>query len=94
MRAAYLQVLIVIQLLFLLSLQLTLWAPDGAHASVEKVAVEISRINTELDQLRIDNQLLVEDISNLKTETSAIEELARSNLGMVKQGELFVLLVE
>ncbi len=94
MKSACLQVLIVIQLLFLFSLHLTLWAPEGAHASVEKVAVEISRINTELEIFRVDNRVLAEDIADLKTQTSAIEELARSNLGMVRQGELFVLLVD
>ena len=94
MATVCLRVLIVVQLFFLLSLQLTLWEPAGVNASVQKITAEIAQINAELDGFRAENLVLAEDIVDLKSKTSAIEELARSNLGMIKPGELFVLLVD
>lgn len=44
------------------------------------------KMNSELIKR---NQLLEEDVKDLKTGMEAIEELARNELGMVKEGETF-----
>ncbi len=48
-----------------------------------------SQKQLELKQFESSNQRLVADINDLKRGTEAIEERAREELGLVKQGEIF-----
>jgi len=79
---------------FLFSLlQYHLWfGKNGLQDNREyRKAVELATAsNTELTTR---NQMMFSEIDNLKTGTEAIEERARNELGLVKEGETFFRIV-
>ena len=75
-------------------LQFQLWIGDDSVRSLnllEKQVAEQKSINMSLEDR---NKKLEIEIDDLKTGVEAIEERARSELGMIEQGETFFLIVE
>jgi cell division protein FtsB len=79
-----------ILLLLLLVLQYRLWVGDGSLAEVKALRGEIRAQTVELDRLRARNQNLEAEVLDLREGLEALEERARSELGMIKQGEMFL----
>lgn len=70
-------------------LQYRFWLGDNnlpAYFSMKKKIIEQQQNN---DKLLDRNQVLKEEIHDLRSGTEALEERARNELGMVKQGETF-----
>lgn len=59
-----------------------------------KVQQEIESLDREIAMLRVENQRILEEIHSLKTSPLAVERLARENLGLVKPGEVVLLIME
>ena len=75
-------------------LQFQLWIGDDSVRSLnllENQVAEQKSINMSLEDR---NKKLEIEIVDLKTGVDAIEERARSELGMIEQGETFFLIVE
>ena len=75
-------------------LQFQLWIGDDSVRSLnllEDQVAEQKSINMSLEDR---NKKLEIEIVDLKTGVEAIEERARSELGMIEQGETFFLIVE
>jgi len=83
-----------ILLLVLLGLQYRLWVGDGSLAQVQSLREEVAAQRTELKGLRIRNQALEAEVQDLQDGLDALEERARSELGMIKDGELFLQVIE
>jgi cell division protein FtsB len=81
-------------LLSLIWLQYRLWVGDGSLAEVRALRVEIAAQQEELAQLRARNQALEAEVQDLHEGLDALEERARSELGMIKEGELFLQVIE
>lgn len=85
-------------ILFLLSvlllLQYPLWLGSGSVVRVWQLRDEIARQQLENNALRTRNQALQAEVADLKHGLQAIEERARSELGMVKPDETFYQLVD
>ncbi|GAB1232876.1 cell division protein FtsB [Ferrigenium sp. UT4] len=83
---------------FLLSLvillQYPLWFGKGSWLKVWDVNQKLETQKTINDQAQQRNAALDAEVRDLKRGTDAIEERARSELGMVKQGEIFVQIIE
>ena len=80
--------------LLLLVLQYRLWVGDGSMAEVKALRGEIRAQTAELDRLRVRNQNLEAEVLDLREGLEALEERARSELGMIKQGEMFLQVIE
>jgi len=80
-------------LLFVL-LQYRLWLGEGGMREVTQLRGEISAQREENRQLRERNRTLAAEVQDLKKGTTAIEERARTDLGMIGQGETFYHVVE
>ena len=76
-------------LVVLLALQYRLWLGEGGMREVGRLRQEIDQQQQENDTLRERNRTLTAEVQDLKKGTTAIEERARTDLGMVKQGETF-----
>lgn len=74
-------------------LQYRLWAGEGSLAEVKALKGEIAHQAIEIEQLRARNRALLAEVQNLKQGVDALEERARTELGMVKEGETFFQLV-
>lgn len=86
--------LIVILLVLLALLQYRLWVGDGSLAEVWHLSERVRAQQDENEALGQRNQLLEAEVRDLKEGLDAIEERARHELGMVKKGEVFYLVVE
>ena len=55
---------------------------------------ELTKRDTENDARKQRNAAIEADVADLKSGTGAVEERARQDLGMIKQGEVFVQVLE
>lgn len=88
------KLVIAVFILLTVALQVRLWGMEGGLGSVE-------HLEQLVDQQRIDNQemaernrLLMAEVEDLRRGKDAIEERARSELGMIGEGEQFYLAIE
>lgn len=88
------RVLTVALLLLLLGLQYRLWFGDGSLESIAELNREIGELKQTNARLAERNQRLAFEIQSLKEGGEAIEERARSDFGLIREGELFYLIVE
>ena len=89
-----LRLLFAILIVLFLSLQYRLWVGEGSLAEVAGLKHEIAVQQEENEGLGVRNRALRAEVEDLKTGLDAVEERARSELGMVKQGEVFYQVVE
>ena len=83
-----------ILLVLLLALQYRLWVGEGSVAEVAHLRGEIEAQRVELARIRERNQALQAEVQDLRKGLEAIEERARSELGMIKKGEIFYQVIE
>ena len=77
----------VISLFLLAALQYRLWVGEGSLAHVAQLKQEISSQESENEKLLERNRVLTAEVIELKQGQETIEERARHELGMVKEGE-------
>jgi cell division protein FtsB len=75
-------------------LQLRLWAGEGSLKNVLRLKQIITLQSQDIEQLTVRNKRLDAEVQALKTHPTAMEERARSELGMIKEGETFCVIVE
>lgn len=75
--------------LLILALQYPLWLGKGSWLKVWEVDQALEKQLAENERLRSRNASLEAEVKDLKTGYEAIEERARSELGMVRQDEIF-----
>lgn len=86
---------LVASLLVLLSLlQYRLWVGAGSLAEVSQLKHAIKTQEQENKTLDERNRALDAEVKDLKQGLAAIEERARSELGMIRKGETFFQFVE
>ncbi|MEO0443912.1 MAG: cell division protein FtsB [Pseudomonadota bacterium] len=86
--------LIPLLLLLFLGLQYRLWIGEGSLAHRYELAQQIQQQQAENDALRERNRLLALEVEALKSGLEAVEERAREQMGMIKQGETFYMIVD
>lgn len=86
---------VVILLVALFSLlQYRLWLGDGSWPRAETARAQLEKQLAENERLQQRNAALEAEVLDLKTGLDAIEERARSELGLVKQGESYFQIIE
>jgi cell division protein FtsB len=88
------KVLILALAILTLLLQYKLWFADGGIGDVKQLEKKINVQTAENNQLAEHNRLLAAEVDNLKQGNEAIEERARTELGMIKDDEVFYQIVE
>ena len=84
----------IIMVLLLLLLQYRLWTGNSSLIEVSLLRDEITKVKSENDRLKERNLSLTAEVFNLKQGHEAIEEIARSEMGMIKDGETFYQIIE
>ena len=74
-------------LVLLIALQVHLWAGQGGLREMWRIQQRVDSQKDANAQLRKRNDKLAADVEDLKQGSEAIEERARSELGLVKAGE-------
>ena len=85
---------IAILIVFFLIIQIDIWVKDDGLNRVKELQEMIDSQSEENQRLKLRNQQLEREIDELKSGTESIEEKARTDLGMIKEGEEFYLIVE
>lgn len=79
----------IILILALVALQYKLWFGDTGVRHWKRLENEIAQHTEENEKSLLRNQVLEADIEELKQGDQALEEQARHELGMVKEGEKY-----
>ncbi|WDK02079.1 cell division protein FtsB [Xanthomonas campestris] len=75
-------------------LQYRFWFGPGNSGEVMMLEAQVAHQTRDNEGLRQRNQALAAEVKDLKDGEAAIEERARSELGMIKPGETFYRVVE
>ena len=86
---------VLVLLLVLLGwLQYRLWFGGGGEREVEALQQQVNQQARDNAGLRQRNEALAAEVEDLKSGEAAVEERARSELGMIKPGETFYRVVD
>ena len=83
------RLVIVVLLLLILYLQYGLWYTRGGKHDVGKLKDSVAEQKDEIARLKERNRSLAAEVMDLKQGLEAVEERARSEMGMIKNGEVF-----
>lgn len=83
-----------ILLALLVILQVRLWVSDDGYRAAWRLAGQVVSQEEENETLRERNRALAADVGDLKTGVDAAEEIARSELGMIRSGETLYQVVD
>jgi cell division protein FtsB len=86
--------LFIVLILLLVGLQYRLWIGDGSLASASRLQQQIAEQQGENERLLERNRILEAEVMELKRGMETVEERARQELGMLKEGETLYLLTE
>ena len=75
-------------------IQFDIWFKDDGFYRVKELEQMIGNQVEENKRLKLRNEQLEREIEELKSGTESIEEKARTDFGMIKEGEEFYLIVE
>lgn len=92
MRVLGMLVLVLIALLAWL--QYRLWFGGGGQGEVQALQQQVNQQSRENGGFKQRNEALTAEVEDLKSGEKAVEERARSELGMIRPGETFYRVVE
>ena len=88
------RILAIVLVLLIAAIQTPLWFGKGGWLRVWQLRQEVQIAQTHNEQLRQRNAALEAEVRDLRTGHEAVEERARSELGMIKPDEIFYRLIE
>ena len=86
--------LLLLLVILLVYLQYNLWIGDGSLQDVWRLHKDVETQREENAALRERNEALDAEVKDLQQGFEAIEDHAREDLGMIKDGEIFYQVVE
>jgi cell division protein FtsB len=89
-----LRIVLVLLVALLAWLQYRLWFGAGGHGEVSALRHQVTQQARDNTGLKQRNDALAAEVEDLKSGEAAVEERARSELGMIKPGETFYRVVE
>ena len=90
----WLRLLLVVLVGLLAFLQYRLWMGEGGRRSVAALRQQVDAQRRENAGLQQRNDALAAEVEDLKSGEAAVEDRARSELGMIRPGETFYRVVE
>jgi cell division protein FtsB len=86
--------LLVVLLLLLAVLQYRLWFAEGSLAEQHRLELQIEEATRVNSELQARNAILEREVMELQTGNKGLEQRAREQLGLVREGETFYHIVE
>ncbi|MFT5578774.1 MAG: cell division protein FtsB [Paraglaciecola psychrophila] len=86
--------ILIVLLIFLIGLQYRLWIGPGSWAHIVVLERKINQQDDLNRQLSERNKLLETDVHSLKNGLQGVEDRARTELGLIRDDEIFYLLVD
>ncbi|PCI07520.1 MAG: cell division protein FtsB [Gammaproteobacteria bacterium] len=88
------KIIALVLLLLFIWLQYKIWLQDGGIPEVVQLQQEVTEVKTEVKKLQERNLSLDAEVKDLKKGLDAIEERARSEMGMIIEGEIYYQVIE
>lgn len=88
------KLIVAILFVLLIWLQYKLWLGDGGVPEVLELEEEIEAVQAEVNTLQERNKALNAEVMDLKKGIEAIEERARSEMGMIKKDEIYYQVID
>ena len=88
------RVLTVILIIVFILLQIDIWLKEDGKKRTEELNQLINTQQQENQEMMIINRELEQEIKDLKEGTGALEEKARTEMGMIKEGEELYLIAK
>jgi cell division protein FtsB len=88
------RVLLALGVVVLLGMQVRLWFSDIGVLARHELSERLAEQTRKTEELAERNRRLAVEIAALKSGLAGVEARARSELGMIKEGETFYLVVE
>lgn len=88
------KILIVVLILLVGYLQYRLWYGDASIAQIKAYQLRLAELEVQVTEKKDRNQALYAEVLDLRKGQEAIEERARDELGMIKEGETFFQVIE
>ena len=79
--------------IILLTLQYQLWLGEDSLRSLNRLELEMEAQRANNEGLEVRNKLVEIEVLDLKNGLEAVEERARSELGMIEEGETFYMIL-
>jgi cell division protein FtsB len=89
MKALFTGLIVILALL-----QWRLWFGDGGVSELRALKNQLASQLAENEQLRLRNEMLEHEVLDLKNGLDAIEERARTDLGMIREDETFYMVIQ
>lgn len=86
--------LLAVPVLLLLILQYRIWLDDTGIVASRALEQRIAKLHEDNEVKQSENDALMAEVHDLRTGTSLLEEKAREDLGLVREGESFILFVD
>lgn len=80
--------------LIILLLQYRLWLGDGSIRQVNEYQQKVDQLKEQVNEKKERNEALYAEVQDLRKGEEAIEERARHELGMIKEDETFIQVIE
>jgi cell division protein FtsB len=88
------KVLIAIIILLIIHFQYRIWLGDGSVEQISSYQQRLDDLKKQAEEKRQRNEALYAEVLDLRKGQEAIEERARDELGMIKEGETFFYVLE
>ena len=88
------RILTLILIIVFILLQIDIWFKEDGKKRTEELNQMISTQQQENKEMMITNSELEQEIKDLKDGTEALEEKARTEMGMIKEGEELYLIAK
>lgn len=88
------RIALAILLVLLVWMQYRLWLGDGGIPEVLELETEVEHVHAEIETLQERNRALEAEVNDLKQGLEAIEERARSEMGMIREGEAYFQVID
>ncbi|MEJ2418127.1 MAG: cell division protein FtsB [Exilibacterium sp.] len=86
--------LLAVLLVLIAALQYRLWVGEGSFADIARLEREIQQQQAENSHLKERNRVLAVEVKELKSGLDSVEERARSDMGMIRRGETYYMIMK
>jgi len=88
------KILLAVLIVLIALLQHRLWHGNGGIEDIKAHQQQLSDLNVEVEEKSTRNKALYAEVEDLRKGQEALEERAREELGMIREGETFFQVLE
>lgn len=88
------KIITIILLIFIGQLQYRLWFGDGSFEEIENYQKRLDELKVQVEEKKHRNAVLYAEVLDMRKGQEAIEERARYELGMIREGETYIQVIE